>query len=471
MTHRTPCALLIIIVLAIGANAQTKTSQASATDVSQVFKPLFDNYCTTCHNQTRKSGGLALDSLNTGNVAENTAEWEKMVQRLRARRDPPIGMARPDEAHYETAISTVERALDHAYPESKTLNGSNRVSNAELAVRMAKFIWNGAPDSILQDAGKKGTLGTPAGLEQQVRRMLQDPKANALVTGFFELWAVANPLDKAQNVDEDLRQALGTETRLFFESQIHEDHNALDLWTANYTFVNERLARHYGITGVSGDEFRKFTFRDNTRGGILGQGSFLTTTSAADRTSPVLRGKSILTTFFGIAPPPLLPNVPPLKPNDNRPMRARMQEHASNPVCSSCHLTFEPMGWALENFNREGQWRNTDAGETIDASGSFIDGSKFNGPAELRTGLVKYKAAYYSNVTQKLLAYALERPAKLWYINDNEMPSVRETLREAAAHDYRWSYIVLGIVKSGPFQLKTGASSRDLQVAPAGASR
>lgn len=471
MTHRTSYAFLILIVLAGGANAQTKAAQPSATDVSQVFKPLFEMYCTTCHNQTRKSGGLALDSLNTGDVAENTAEWEKMLQRLRARRDPPIGMARPGEALYETAISTVERALDHAYPQSKTLKSANRVSNAELAVRMAKFIWNGAPDSILQDAAKKGALGTAAGLEQQVRRMLQDPKANALATGFFEPWTLANPLDKAQGVDEDLRKALGTETRLFFESQIHEDHNALDLWTANYTFINERLARHYGISGISGDEFRKFTFPDNTRGGILGQGSFLTATSTRDRTSPVLRGKTILTTFFGIAPPPLLPNVPPLKPDDNRPMRARMQEHASNPVCSSCHLTFEPMGWALENFNRVGQWRNSDGGETIDASGSFIDGSKFNGPAELRAGLVKYKAAYYSNVTRQLLAYALERPAKPWNLYDYEMPSAREIVREAAAHDYRWSSIVLGIVKSGPFQLKMGASSQDFEVTPAGASR
>src|SRR5215471_2054470 len=459
MMQRIVPALFIITILAGGVNAQTKPSHTSATDVSQVFKPLFEMYCITCHNQTRKSGGLAIDNLNTGNVGENTAVWEKMLQRLRARRDPPIGMGRPDEALYETAISTAERALDHAYPTDRTLNSSNRVSNADLAVRMAKFIWNGAPDSILQDAAKTGALGTPAGLEQQVRRMLQDPKANPLVTGFFEPWALANPLDKAQSVDEDLRQALGTETRLFFESQIHEDHNALDLWTANYTFINERLARHYGMTGISGDEFRKFTFPDNTRGGILGQGSFLTATSASDRTSPVMRGKTILTTFFGIAPPPLLPNVPPLKPNDNRPMRARMQEHASNPVCSSCHLTFEPMGWALENFNRVGQWRDTDAGETIDASGSFIDGLKFNGPAELRAGLVKYKAAYYSNVTQKLLAYALERPAKSWNLYDYEMPSVREILHEAAAHDYRWSSIVLGIVKSPPFQLKTGAGS------------
>ena len=450
MIQRTVLALAVSIVFAGGLNAQT--------DVSKVFKPMFETYCATCHNQTKKSGGLALDSLNTGNVGENTAIWEKMLQRLRARRDPPIGMPRPEDAVYETAISTAERALDHAYPQ-KTLTSSNRVSDAELAMRMSKFIWNGVPDSILQDAAKKGLLEKPAGLEQQVRRMLKDPKAVGLVAGFLEPWALPNSLDKAQNADEDLRKALGTETRLFFESQIHDDHNALDLWTANYTFINAGLARHYTINGISGDEFRKFTFTDNTRGGILGQGSFLTVTSFKDRTSPVVRGKTILTTFFGIAPPPLLPNVPPLKPNDNRPMRARMQEHASNPVCSSCHLTFEPMGWALENFNLVGQWRKTDAGETIDASGSFIDGSKFNGPAELRAGLVKYKAAYYSNVTQKLLGYALDRPAKSWTVHDDEMPAVREILREAAAHDYRWSSIVLGIVKSVPFQTKAVASS------------
>jgi hypothetical protein len=194
-------------------------------------------------------------------------------------------------------------------------------------------------------------------------------------------------------------------------------------------------------------------------------------TSFKDRTSPVTRGKTILTTFFGIAPPPLLPNVPPLKPNDNRPMRARMQEHASNPVCSSCHLTFEPMGWALENFDLAGQWRNTEAGETIDASGSFIDGSKFSGPAELRSGLLKYRSAYYSNITQKLLAYALGRPAKAWTVYDYEMPAVRAILREAAAYNHNWSSIVSGIVKSTPFQLKTVASSQSLDATPARVSQ
>lgn len=459
MTHRTVPALLITIVLACSANAQTRSSKTNATDVSQTFKPLFATYCSTCHNDTKKSGGLSLDSLNAADVSENAAVWEKMVQRLRARRDPPIGTARPEEAVYEKAISTAERALDHAYPMNVPLNGSTRVSDAELADRMAKFIWNGTPDSLLQDAVKKGSLKTPAGLEQQVRRMLQDPKSDALVTGFFEPWALANPMDKVQSVDEGLKPALETETRMFLDSQVREDHDALDLWTANYTFINGTLARHYGISGITGTEFQRFTYKDNTRAGLLGQGSFLVATAFKDRTSPVIRGKTILSVYFGIAPPPLIPNVPPLKPDDNRPMRARMQEHEKNPVCSSCHLTFEPMGWALENFDLKGQWRTTEAGETIDASGSFIDGSKFNGPAELRAGLLKYRSAYYSNITQRLLGYALGRPGKAWTVNGYEMPAVRAITHEAAAHNYHWSAIVLGIVKSEPFQMRTPSTN------------
>jgi Protein of unknown function (DUF1592)/Protein of unknown function (DUF1588)/Protein of unknown function (DUF1585) len=454
MAHRAVLALMVTIVMAAGAQAQTNPAKPKGTDVSAVFNPIFEMYCTTCHNQTRRTAGLALDSLKTTDVSENSAVWEKVLRRLRTRRDPPIGAPRPEEAVYQSAIATAETALDHAYPTNAVLNNSNRASDTELAGRMAKFIWNGTPDSLLLDAVKKGDLRKPAALEQQVRRMLQDPKADNLVTGFFERWVLRDSLDKAQGADEDLRTALGTETRLFLESQLHEDHNALDLWTANYTFLNDRLARHYGISGISGSEFQKYTFPDNTRAGILGQGSFLTITSFKDRTSPVSRGKVVLTTFLGVPPPDPAPNVPPLKPNDDRPMRVRMQAHLTNPACVNCHATFDPVGFALENFNRLGQWRSTDGGESIDASGAFVDGTKFNGPAELRDGLLKYRAAYYSNITQKLLGYALGHQGRDWPVDDNEMPSVRAVVREAAAHDYRWSSIVLGIVKSTPFQMK-----------------
>jgi hypothetical protein len=442
--------------------AQTNSARAGRTDVSAVFDSLFENHCTTCHNQNRKTAGLALDSLNTSNVSENTAAWEKILRRMRARRDPPLGMRRPDESVLQSAVSTLELALDQAYPVNASLNTADRVSDSELAVRMAKLIWNGTPDAILLDVVQRGRLRDPAVLEQQVRRMLRDAKANSLVTDFLERWVLWDSLDKMQNAserfpgfDEPLRQAFATETRLFLEGQIREDHNALDLWTANYSFINDRLARHYGISGVTGSEFRRVNLADNSRAGILGQGSFLTVSSQAGRTSPVNRGKMILMMFLGVIPPDPPPNVAPLKAEDTRSMRARMEEHRSNPACVSCHVSFEPLGTALENFNPIGQWRSTDGGTPIDTSGSFVDGTKFNGPAELRAGLLKYRDAYYSNISRTLLGYALGRKARAWNVYDYEMPSVRAIVREAGANDYRWSSIIFGIVKSTPFQMKT----------------
>jgi hypothetical protein len=435
--------------------AAPNSARPGRTDVSGVFVVLFETYCIACHNQTRKTAGLALDTLNTADVSENTAVWERILRRLRARRDPPYGMRRPDEAVLQMAVSTLELALDQAYPVTASLNSADRVTDAELAVRMAKLIWNAAPDAVLLDAVQRGRLRDPAVLEQQVRRMLRDARAKSLVTEFLERWILWDALDKAQNADELLRQDLRTETRLFLDNQLREDHNALDLWTANYSFLNDRLARHYGIAGSAGTDFRRIAFADNNRAGILGQGSFLAVSSFGDRTSPVVRGKMILMIFLGIIPPDPPPNVRPLQTDDNRPMRTRIEEHHSNPACANCHVTFEPVGEALENFNFTGQWRNTDGGSPIDASGTFVDGTKFNGPAELRAALLKYRDAYYTNIAQKLFGYALNRKARAWNVYDYEMPSVRAIVREASANDYRWSSIILGIVKSTPFQMKT----------------
>jgi len=438
--------------------AQANASNSGSTDVSAVFDPMFEAYCTSCHNQTRKVAGLSLEGLNTKNVSENTAVWEKILRRLRGRRDPPWGalMRRPDEAAYQSAILTAELALDKAYPVNASLSVSDRVSDSELAARMTKFIWNGSPDTGLLDVVQRNELHNPAVLEQQVRRMLRDPKADGLITNFFERWLFWDSLDNVRTwTGAPPVQALETETRLFFQSQIREDHNALDLWTANYSFMDDRLASLYGVPGVSGSEFRRVTLTDNRRAGILGQASFLTVSSLSDRTSPVQRGKMILEMFFGIVPPPPPPRVPPLKNDDSRPMRVRMEEHHSNPACASCHSTFEPLGLALENFNNSGQWRSVEGGSSIDASGAFPDGAKFNGPAELRAGLLKYRDAYYSNITQILMGYALGRKARKWSVYDYEMPSARAIVREASANDHRWSAIILGIVKSTPFQMKT----------------
>lgn len=430
-------------------------SQARRADLSAVFNPLFETYCTACHNQRSKSAGLALDGLTASPVSENTDVWEKILRRLRARRDPPLGMRRPDEAVYQNAVSAAEFALDRAYPVNTSLTSAGRVSGAELAARMARFIWNSSPDAALSDAAQKGTLSDPAVLDQQVRRMLREPKSSGLATNFFERWMLSDFLAKARGIDDGLRQAFETETRLFLESQIREDHNALDLWTASYSFLNDRLARHYGISGISGSEFRRVTFSDNTRAGILGQGSFLTVSSEAGRTSPVQRGKLILSMFFGVEPPAPPPNVPSIKNEDERPMRARMEAHRTIPACNSCHMSFEPLGLALENFNFTGQWRASDGAAPIDASGAFIDGTKFNGPVELRAGLLKYREAFYASIAEKLFGYALGREGRAWRVYDYEMPSVRVVLREAAANDYRWSSIIAEIVKSTPFQMKT----------------
>lgn len=423
------------------------------TDVSGVFDPLFETYCISCHSQSHKTAGLALDTLNTGDVSGSPAVWEIILRRLRARRDPPLGARRPDEGVYLSAVSTAELALDHGYPVNTSLNTADRVSDADLAIRIARFIWNAPPDSALMDAAQKGTLQNPATLEHEVQRMMRDPKAANLTSGFLKRWLLWD--SAPHGGDDTLQQAFSTETQLFLEDQIRNDHNALDLWTADYSFLNDRLAQQYGIPGITGSDFRRVPLSDSRRAGVLGQGSFLSSSSPADRTSPVERAKMILEIFFGVAPPDPPPNVPPIKSGDNRPMRVRMEEHHTNPACMACHMSFEPIGLALENFNQAGQWRNTDGGTPIDASGMLVDGTRFNGPAELRATLVKYRDAYYSTITQKMLGYALGREGRRWRVYDYEMPSVRAIVRDAAAHDYRWSSIVLGIVKSTPFQMKT----------------
>jgi len=436
----------------------------SGTDVSAVAAPLFEEYCTRCHNQSSRSGGLVLDTLNTKNVGENTAVWENVVRRLRARRDPPSGLPRPEPAAYQSVVSRLEAALDQAYPANASLM-ADRATDDELAVRIATFIWGAAPDSSLLDDARLGKLHDPAVLDRQVKRMLRDPKSINLVMGFFEPKFNFDNLDKSKPdpgtflyFDSALLQSMKTETRLFLDSQIRENHSALELWTANYSFLDERLAKHYGIANIQGSEFRRVSLPGNNRAGLLGQGSFLTVTSQSSRTSPVIRGSWVLRNIFGVLPPDPPPNVPALANSTGNPPRTTremMELHSAYPACMSCHVIFDPLGLALENFDGTGQWRNTDGGATIDASGAFIDGSRFNGPAELRAGLLKYRDAYYSSITQQLLGYALGRKARSWRLYDYELPSARAVMRTAAAEDYRWSSIISGIVKSAPFQMKT----------------
>jgi hypothetical protein len=346
-------------------------------------------------------------------------------------------------------------------PANVPPNSVYHISDLELASRLSFFLWSSIPDDELLDLAAEGKLKDPAILEQQVRRMLGDPRSKALVQNFAGQWLYlrnvrsASPdLGEYPDFDENLRAALQEETELFLESMLGEDRSVLDLLRADYTFLNERLARHYGIPNVYGTQFRRVTLSDENRRGLLGQGSILMVTSYAARTSPTIRGKWLLTNILGTPPPPPPPNVPSLKDrgDDGKilSVRQQMEKHRASPVCASCHSRMDPLGFALDNFDAIGKWRTTSgAGNTpIDSSGSLPDGTKFQGPAGLRKILLSQPEQFVNTVTEKLLTYALGRGVEYY-----DAPAIRAIMREAAPGDYRWSSLILGIVKSTPFQM------------------
>jgi hypothetical protein len=336
------------------------------------------------------------------------------------------------------------------------------VSEVELASRLAFFLWSSGPDEELLGLAERGQLRAAGGLAGQVRRMLADTRARALVTNFGGQWLyVRNLRLQTPNAtlfpefDDNVREAMQRETELFLEDQIRRDRPVGELLTANYTFVNERLARHYGLTGVYGSHFRRVTWPDDRRAGLLGQGSILTVTSEANRTSPVKRGKWLLENLLGAPPPPPPPNVPPLKENGEggppTSVRARLEQHRRNPVCASCHAQMDPLGFALENFDAVGRWREMDAeaGTPIDASGELGDGRRFGGPAEFRALLVARRAEFERTVVEKLLTYALGRGLEY-----ADAPVVRAVLRQVGPQGARWSALLTALVESPPFQLR-----------------
>ncbi len=343
--------------------------------------------------------------------------------------------------------------------------GAHPISDLELASRLSFFLWSSIPDDELLQVAARGRLREPAVLERQVRRMLADARARALVDGFATQWlglrrlqSVVPAPDLFPEFDDNLREAFEQETKLFVGSQLHTDRSVLDLLRADYTFVNERLARHYGIPNVYGSRFRSVRFDDGVRGGLLGQGSILTVTSYPTRTSPVLRGNWLLEHILGAPPPPPPPDVPALPDRGagGRPasVRERLERHRDNPVCASCHARMDPLGFALEHFDAIGQWRASGAaGAAIDAAGVFPDGTAFRGLAGLKTVLLNDHEQFVRTVAEKLITYALGRG-----IRHHDMPAVRRVVREAAAHDYTWSSLVLGIARSMPFQMRRSES-------------
>jgi mono/diheme cytochrome c family protein len=339
-----------------------------------------------------------------------------------------------------------------------------RINDFELASRLSFFLWSSIPDDELLRVAAEDRLHIPAVLTHEVRRMLADRRSEALVINFAGQWLQLRNLrnsvpdnDLFPQFDDNLRQSFARETELLFDSVVRENRSVIDLLTADYTFVNERLAKHYKIPYIYGSQFRRVPVTDDARRGLLGQGSILTLTSNADRTSPVVRGKWILANLIGLPPAPPPPNVPPLKSDSEktRPMsmRAQMEEHRKNPVCAGCHKIMDPLGFAMENYDAVGVWRTLDAGSPIDATGEFIDGTKLDGVASLRQALVSHPNVFVSTMTERLLTYALGRGLESY-----DMPALRKVVRQAADDNYRFSSVIVGIASSVPFQMRTKAA-------------
>jgi hypothetical protein len=369
------------------------------------------------------------------------------------------------DAGIETAlrlILTDPKFLYRMEPDpANAIPGSiNRITDLELASRLSFFLWSSVPDDELLTVATQGKLKDPAILQQQVKRMLADPKAESLVTNFASEWLFLRNLQSVNpasedfpNFDDNLRQAFRQETEMFVGSVFHEDRNVLDLLTADYTFVNERLAKHYGIPNIYGSQFRRVPVAQDERRGLLGQGSILTVTSYPTRTSPVLRGKWILENIMGTPPPAPPPNVPALKESDEggkvTTVRERLEEHRKNPTCATCHKVMDPLGFSLDNFDAIGQWRTKESGLPIDASGQLADGTKISGIVDLRKALLQHPERFVGTMTEKLMTYALGRGLEYY-----DMPVVRGITRDVAKNNDRFSAIVMGIVNSTAFQMK-----------------
>jgi hypothetical protein len=349
-------------------------------------------------------------------------------------------------------------------PSTIPAGQSYAISDAELASRLSFFLWSRGPDKTLMDLAAQKKLSDPVILEQQLRRMLKDPRAEALTTNFAGQWLNLRGLDATSplpmlypDFDDPLRQAMRREVEMLFDSIRTEDRNIVDLLTADYTFVNERLAKHYGLKYIYGSQFRRINLGPDmdVRKGLLGKGAVLATTAKPERNSPVTRGKWIISTLLGVPPPDPPPNVPPLmpKPSDSRgnakalSMRQSMLDHRVREDCIRCHALMDPIGFTLENFDAIGLWRTEDAGEKILASEVMYDGTKVEGPAGLRNWVLGYSDQYVRVATEKLLTYALGRGAE-----PEDMPLIRKIVKDASRNDYRFSSLVLGVVKSEPFR-------------------
>ena len=410
-----------------------------------------------------KSGGPATPKLDSARASEGGPAT------------PKLDVVRASEGGFEEGIRTALEAIlasPHFIfrlekePVTAAPGSTYRVADVDLASRLSFFLWGALPDQELLALAGQGKLSAPGALEKQARRLLADPRADALATRFAAQWLRLQDIDKVHpdpnnypNFDDNLAAAMRRETELFFNSLVREDRSLLDLYRADYTFVNERLARHYGFAGIAGDHFRRVQYPDDTRRGLLGQGSVLVQTSLANRTSPVLRGKWVMEVLMGTPPPPPPPDIPLLdetaSSKDGRMLttRERMELHRSNPTCNSCHRFMDPIGLALDNFDVTAKWRTRENGMPLDTKGDYYDGTPVTTPAELTRALMKRPVPLVRTFTENLLAYALGRRVESF-----DQPAIRAIAKAAESNEYRMSSFILGVIKSDAFQMKRAES-------------
>ena len=409
-------------------------------------------YCAGCHDGVARSpSGAPLDQFDITRIQARPDVWTRAYRQLQAQTMPPVGAARPDRPGYDAVLAAIEAALLPVAPPVLA-------TSQEIADRLASLLWNSPPDAPLLDDVRSNRLTAPAALERQVARMLADERARAFVTRFFFPWLGLDRLDKADpdkahfpDYDVSLREAMKTETELFLLAQLRENRDPIDLWNANDTFLNEQLARHYGVAGVTGRQFRRVVLTSPERRGLLGQGSILMATSRhqhgpdAGYTSPAARAVWIRIHFLGATPPNAFPNAQPVKPE--WPITPQTRTLPADP-CASCHRNFFPLGYALENFDPIGRWRTHDQAGPVDASGSFVDGTPTNGVVELRQVLLQRPDAFRTAVTEKLVAYAAGSQVSGQRMTPDTLIRARTILRDAAA--VRWSSIIAGLVRTVP---------------------
>ena len=408
-------------------------------------------YCAGCHNGVMRSpsGGL-LDQFDAARIADNPDVWASAYRQLQAGTMPPVGAPRPDRKTNDAALTAIEHALGAGSPRPAP------ASSPQIAERLASLLWNSAPDAPLLEDAQKNRLGSEAVLERQITRMLTDDRARAFVSRFFFPWLGLDRLEQADpdkahfpDWDPSLRDAMATETEMFVLSQLRQDRDPLELWRANYTFVNEPLARHYGMSGITGTQFRRVTTTPE-RAGLLGQASVLMVTSRhqhskdAGYTSPAARSIWVRMHFLGARPPNPAPNAQPVKPE--LPITPQTRALPAEP-CVNCHRNFFPLGYALENFDPIGRWRTHDQAGPVDASGALVDGTPTNGVVQLRQGLLQRPDAFRTVITEKLLVHASGKPMTTASSTPQTLMQARQILRSNTVT--RWSSLIAEIVKVG----------------------